>query len=86
VNRLKEWKHLLIPDAIQSVYVLLPAGCLDGSGNMVRSWPTNQSPECNMKRIEFLHFLHFFIFAIFGFWGYIKNNVLAVVFLFSYLQ
>jgi len=65
VNRLKEWKHLLIPDAIQSVYVLLPAGCLDGSGNMVRSWPTNQSPECDIERIEFLHLCNVWLLGLY---------------------
>jgi len=38
--------------AIQSVYVLLPAGRLVGSGNMVRPWPTNQSPGCDIEVIE----------------------------------
>lgn len=80
MNRLKEWKHLLIPSAVQPVYVLLPAGRLVGSGNMVRPWPTNQSPEFDMEMIGF--------FSLCNTWllGYIKNNVLVVVFLFSFLQ
>ena len=80
MNRLKEWKHLLIPDAIQSVYVLLPAGCLDGSGNMVRSWPTNQSPGRDIEKDRDFGICNL------GLVCYIKNNILVVVFWFSYLQ
>uniref|UniRef100_UPI0022B9D54C hypothetical protein n=1 Tax=Klebsiella pneumoniae TaxID=573 RepID=UPI0022B9D54C len=65
VNRLKEWKHPLMLSAIQSVYVLLPAGRLVGSGTMVRPWPTNQSPECDIERIEFLHLCNVWLLGLY---------------------
>lgn len=56
--------------AIQSANVLLPVDRLVGSGSMVRPWPTNQSPECNIERIEFLHF------CIFAFLQYLAFGVI----------
>lgn len=51
-----------------------------GSGNMVRPWPTNQSPGRDIEKDRDFGICNL------GLVGYIKNNILVVVFWFSYLQ